>query len=90
MRLPPFYRSLSYYDWEKKDLAIRIDLSFAFSQFRLHPKALHVSSFLTNGRLLQFTRLPMGMPQSPAILQSLLHQLLTAFNPQPPLVTSFW
>ena len=53
-----------------------IDLRSAFLQLPLHPKDREKTAFVTKQGLFEFTVLPFGLKNSPAVFQRLMHQVL--------------
>jgi hypothetical protein len=85
MRLPVFTKALKLVPLVPEDLMIQIDLKHAFYQIPVHPIArpLLRIQFYKQGPHFNMTRLPMGLSQSPAILQSIIRTIITSFQPKP-------
>ncbi|MEM8863094.1 MAG: reverse transcriptase domain-containing protein, partial [Chloroflexota bacterium] len=59
---------------------IRIDLKSAFYQVKIKEEGRHVTTFRFLDQTYRFKRLPMGLRQSPAILQLVLMKILENFK----------
>ena len=76
--LPMFWPKL-FRRFEQCTHAISIDLTKAFYQIKLHPsaQAMTCHKFTASSPVYKMTRLPMGLRQSPALLQSVASAIQT-------------